>query len=233
MQVRSEISQRPVRSIADLRSDSKTLRYELDMLIQTAMRYSAPVVQADVTSQNARVESFAIHCRALTYFLFGHLDEIDSGNQREGFAKPRPTDVLAQDFDPQWTTNCPQPTPALVQAKWQADKHVAHITTDRREVNQPGSAVESVWNLDEAVRAICSVMDKFLSSVPSTNIEPVELSRMKGLLTPWMTPPSPPSLMSSFVPPAVSHAPNPASSAKSDARTISPHRPFGMHGRTE
>jgi hypothetical protein len=241
MKLQDKLHERALRSPADLESDSKTLRYELGMLVGLAQGYSTPAIQADRIATNAYVESFAVHCRALIFFLFGHLKEITANGSTENFSCLRKTDVLAFDFHREWQRDCPQPTEAMVKAKWQADKHVAHITTDRREVNQPGSDKESVWNLIESVTAICNTLTCFLSKAPPLNFNAIELQRIQDLITEWE------GLITEWDKRSVvvkTHSlPESASpvdpvtrasvQAKTEAPTLSPHVGFNMHGKTE
>ncbi len=162
MKPQADIYQRQQRPQSELHSDSKTVRYELEMLIGVADGFSDPHVQADVVVRNAFVESFAVHCRALILFLFGHLDEITANANTVGFARARSTDVLAFDFHRKWDQSYQPPTAIMVDAKVQADKHVAHITIDRRELNQTGSPKESVWDLRKITTELCHVFSNWV-----------------------------------------------------------------------
>ena len=155
-------SNRLVPTKGQLRSDSKTLRYELEMLINLPREYESHALQGRITSSNAVIESFAIHQRQLVFFLFGHCGAIATGNDRESFAPARRRDILACDFHPAWANECPKPTDLMIRSKRQADKHVAHIGIDRRELNQPGAPDMSVWQLREIAAEVCNVFAKFL-----------------------------------------------------------------------
>lgn len=72
------LTHRPARSPADLQADSATVRYDLDMLVETAGWYVEAERRNDVVGMNIAVESFAIHCRAMIQFLFGHLEWLGS-----------------------------------------------------------------------------------------------------------------------------------------------------------
>ena len=91
--------------------------------------------------------------------------------------------MFAWDYSPGWAADCPSPSQTLLHAKQQADKHVAHITTERRGVNQPGTAQESKWNLQAIVQEIAGAMALFMSNAPASNFNPNELTKMKGRLT--------------------------------------------------
>lgn len=232
MNIRSDISSRPNRSQAELWSDSKTVRYELDMLLSNADAYAQIAETSAVVLKNALVESFAVHCRAMIFFLFGHLDGIAANGVSEGFAKPRSTDVLAVDFCYGWSSTCPAPSEVLVRAKRQADKHVAHITTDRREVNQPGSGIESVWRIGEVAAEIAKVMDSFLRTAPANVIEWSERCRMSDLISPWLpthaaSVPTPSTMPPSF------HNTGQALCGRTEPKTVSPPPGISFHGRTE
>lgn len=213
-----------LRSQTELQSDSKTVRYELKMLIRLAQGFSA--IQANPIARSAYIESFAVHCRALIFFLYGHLDEITACGKTEKFARVRDNDVFAIDYHHGWDKDCPPPTGMIVQSKWQADKHVAHIITDRREVNQSGSTKESVWNLSDAVSAICTPFADFLTKVRPQNLDATEMRRMSDLIAEWTS-----AAKVQFVSP--SEPPSVCLQAKTEARTLSPSSAFNIFGKTE
>jgi hypothetical protein len=222
---------------ADLQADSGTVRYDLDMLVATARRYVEAEQCKDVVGMNMAVESFAIHCRALIQFLFGHLEWIERpGAMQERFPPPRPTDVFAQDYHPGWRDHCPAPTQKLGDSKWRADKHVAHITTDRRGVNQVGTGIESVWNMHAAVNELCAVMALLVARAPSANFDPQELRKMKEQLAPWIGPPTAPR---PAAPSIAKSGPldDPSAAvkmtAKTNASTTAPPPAFYLYGTTE
>lgn len=231
MSTRSELSRRPRRSQDDLRSDSKTVRYELEMLLAVVESYANVNLSSQVVLKNALIESFALHCRAMIFFLFGHLNTMVAGDDNEKFGSLQPTDVLAYDFYPEWP-NFPSPTKVLLRAKRQADKYVAHITIERREVNQPGSRDESVWLLGEIATEIAKVMDTFLRKVPASVIEVSELDRMNSLTSSWLTA----HVASSPQPstnPSPDHNRNNSLCGRTDAQTVSRPSGINFHGRTE
>ncbi len=211
MKLRINSTKRLPRLQSDLQSDSKTLRYELENLVRLALEHSPSWAKSEPVRNNAYIEAFAVHCRALIFFLYGHLDQITSNGVTQRFSALRDTDVLAHDFYSSWDRDCPPPTQVLVDSKWRADKHVAHITTDRREVNQAGSAEQSVWRLTEAVSAVCDVMSCFLENAPSQSFEAAELVRMNRSIAVWrnkmvasqVPPPSP-----GIAPPRASSSPH-------------------------
>jgi hypothetical protein len=92
------LADRAARDPADLRADSGTVRYELETLLAATERYSKAEVQNDRAGMNVAVGSFAIHCRVLIVFLYGHLDEITAAGKTQGFGKKaRENDVFAYD----------------------------------------------------------------------------------------------------------------------------------------
>lgn len=104
---------------------------------------------------NALIESFGIHCRALVSFFFDD--------------DPRSTDVVASDF--KMTNWSPVKTAGLSVAYNKANKQIAHITTDRRGLNQSPQK-ESVWDFRSNLADVCDLMSRFLQSVPSEYIAP-------------------------------------------------------------
>jgi hypothetical protein len=185
LKLQSKLSKRRKRSPGDLQSDSKTIRYELVNLIGLASDYSPNWKDSDPIRNNAYVEAFAVHCRALIFFLYAHLDEITSNGLTERFSSVRDNDVLAYDFYPRWDEDCPEPTQVLVESKRLADKHVAHITTDRREVNQNGSAIESIWHLTDVTSIICNAMSCFLKKTSPHCFEAAEWDWMNRRIEEW------------------------------------------------
>jgi hypothetical protein len=176
------LEDRPSRSQANLQGDSRTLHYELGMLIQLARGFDTPDIQKNRIVKNAFIESFAIHCRALIFFLFGHWKERTVNGEILRFIYLNSNDVIAFDFHPGWVQDCPEHTKVMAEAKHQTDKHVAHITEERRELNQPGSPKESSWDLHAATTAIYSALDCFLAKAPSENFDATRLHEMKKLI---------------------------------------------------
>jgi hypothetical protein len=225
------------RNSADLQADSGTLRYDLDMVVETARRYVEADVRKDSVGKNMAVESFAIHCRAMIQVLFGHLEWIERpGKLQERFPPPRPTDVFAHDYYPGWRYDCPTPTETLGESKWRADKHVAHVTTDRRGVNQEGTGIESVWDMRAAVNELAAAMALFVANAPAANFDANELRRMKARLAPWMMPAVSPRPVAPFI---AKSGPldDPLAAvnmhAKTNARTTAPPPAFYPYGTTE
>jgi hypothetical protein len=141
------------------------------MLFATAGRYVEAEQRTDIVGMNMAVESFAIHCRTMIQFLFGHMEWIERpGATKERFS-PRPTDLLAHDYYPGWQLDCPPPSQTMGEAKWRADKHVAHLTTDRRGVNQAATGIASEWEMQTAVNELGEVMAQFVAKAPAANFD--------------------------------------------------------------
>lgn len=176
-------------SIDNLKADSSTIRYEFDMLVESAMRYRDADARGDSVGKNIAVESFSVHCRAIIAFLFGHLEGLEAdGFEIQRFGGARVTDIFAWDYYPGWQFDCPRPSDEMYHAKRRADKHVAHVTIDRRGVNQEGTGVESAWDMHAAVNELGAAMALFLIKAPAVNFDAEELLRMKSRLTPWLEP---------------------------------------------
>ncbi|QDU63605.1 hypothetical protein Pan216_44860 [Planctomycetes bacterium Pan216] len=161
--------------------DSETVRYELEQLVGLTIEHAKR--NGDFGSDdvnNACVEAFAIHYRALFDFFFGHLRKRTSSPTPDNSRK---TDVFAWDFANDWEERYLSPRPEfLVAYKEEANKKVAHITTDRRGVNQLDSDKISEWPMVDITREICDVMGKFLSLVPADKFADAELDRMKAII---------------------------------------------------
>jgi hypothetical protein len=144
------MKKRDKRTDPELQQDSKTVLYEFQTLYQIATNLHRE-------SSNALIESFGIHCRALTHFLFGHDKPLS------------PTDVLARDYfhDVQngWEHSCPK---ILEDAKTRANKQIAHITTERRGLDQ--SPDQKVWEIREVLHSLSEAMEQFLNVVPKTRL---------------------------------------------------------------
>lgn len=217
----------------ELQSDSQTLEYEFKMLCAVAANIANGKPTGDWGSKNAHVESFAIHCRNLIFFFYAH----DSAN-KAGLA--RDNDILAVDYFNQnsdWTAVCPPISTTLVNAKPQADKQVAHITEERRGLNQPTGPTAS-WQIGNVVRDIATAMKAFLNHVPQQNLDGNVRTDLEQLATAVLTAthsPSPSSMPvpSKSAPPSIS--PLVGFQAKTDVRTTAPPSGsmFGLHGKTE
>jgi hypothetical protein len=233
--VNFRLTKRPARTSADLQADSATVRYDLDMLFETAERYVRAEQHTDITGKNMAVESFAIHCRAIIHFLFGHLDYIERpGGTKENFSPPRPTDVFAYDYHPGWRYDCPAPTQKLGDSKWRADKHVAHVTTERRGVNQVGTGIESVWDMHAAVLELRAAMARFVDMAPAANFDPEQLRMMRARLAPWLAPPPRSQPTAPFIAKSgpLDNIVGLNMTAKTDARTTTPPPPNYPYGTT-
>jgi hypothetical protein len=216
-----------------LRSHSKTLEYEFKMLCAVAHNIADGKLTGDWGSNNAHVESFAIHCRNLIFFFYAH----DTANNA---GRARPSDILAADYfiqNADWGKACPPISAALTNAKPQADKQVAHITEERRELNQPSGPTAS-WKICGIVRDVATVTKAFLDHVPQQNIDGNVKTALEQLATAVLSAtqsPSPPSMPVPAKPAPPSVNPSVNFRAKTDVRTIAPPSGgmFGLHGKTE
>ncbi|MHB1033375.1 MAG: hypothetical protein ACYC35_14310 [Pirellulales bacterium] len=174
----SEMSRaRPGWSDAKLRSDSRTLVHEFQSLCGMVARVSSRRFRDDPVVENAIGESFAIHCRGLIAFFFSHDRKNKAGRLRD-------TDVLAAGYfrdGEVWADYCPPFRPVLGDAKSQADKQVAHITVERRELNQPGGT-DSVRRMSEIHAALCAAMQAFIENVRDSLFAPGVKAELRALL---------------------------------------------------
>jgi hypothetical protein len=140
---------RKVMSDPDLITYSKDhVLYEIAMLVQVGglmMTCSFQGAAAELT-QNAFVESFAIHVRNLVDFLY-------PGTNIKG------DDVLADDYFPNGKR--PSTFPALPHtlkvARERAHKQVSHLTTGRLGANDPGKG----WTVPALVTETLKILVEF------------------------------------------------------------------------
>jgi hypothetical protein len=137
--------------------DSKTVAYEFKMLCCTALRLPSVDQKADWVLHNALVQSFALHCRNMLAFFFGH-------DRASGFIV-RASDVVATDFCSTWSERWD--ATLFGRAKEQADKHVAHISTERQDMNSHGGPA-STWDIPALVPRFFKLMERFLSQAAGT-----------------------------------------------------------------
>jgi len=178
MQVRNQIAARAALNESDLQEDSRTVAYECTMLVAAARL--ANVAAPESAERNAFIESFAVHCRNLIYFLYGHLDEIAVGGQSAGLSPPRSNDILATDFNQRWITGYRVPSAALIDGKKNADKQIAHITEERRGLNQPGTGITSGWDMCPICESIRDAFRDFLASAPLQSFHPHALDAIRS-----------------------------------------------------
>lgn len=165
------------RSQVEIRADSKTLRYEVVNLVALAKEYDPRWRHTAPTRNNAYIESLALRFRTLIDFLFGHLDQPNSNGKLD---PPRvyDSDVIAIDFHPTWSPCSVRPQWAI-DAKQRAGKEIAHITEERRDLNQPGSnKPPAEWKIADIAVELCKVMKDFLRSTPSAHFASGELDLM-------------------------------------------------------
>jgi hypothetical protein len=207
------------------------------MLLDSAERYGEAEAKGDRVGRNIAVESFAVHCRALIVFLFGHLDKLEAqGEDDQGLGRREDNDVFAWDYYNGWEKVCPMPSEVMYHAKKRADKHVTHILTERRGINQEGTGLKSIWDMKSAVNEIVSVMALFVDKA-AISINPEDLRKMKERLMPWrrgaVTPaPAMPTAAQSG---GSQTAPFSGANlqATTDARTISTSSGYSSQGKTE
>ena len=147
-----------------LRAACDHLFYEVWML-EDLPRCLALELAQELSAQNALLESFTIHARALLAFLYPP-------------DNPRKSDVLAEDFfdDPEeWNRLRPPKAAVLDQVNTRVGREIAHLTYNRQE----GTPEAKKWPIPEIARAIHSVVRLFLQTVPR--------DRLGGR---WESPPS-------------------------------------------
>lgn len=100
---------------------------------------------------NALLESFAIHVRALIHFFFDCAGRQDDVLAIHFFSRPE-----------EWTKVATPLTDVLQQAKKRADKEVAHLTYSRQKVTPEKKPWQLVPIFDDLQKAV----EVFINSVP-------------------------------------------------------------------
>lgn len=132
-----------------LKTASAHVHYEFWMLASTANALASGIaVQGWLP--NALLESFVIHLRALSDFLYAK--------------EARPDDVLAGDFfAPEgWSKLRPVESELLKKARLRAHKEIVHLTYARLNVTPETKP----WMFIEIANAMHSVLEVFLQHVP-------------------------------------------------------------------
>jgi hypothetical protein len=120
-------------------------------MFQSLVRGMTSEIAGQGPLNNALLEAFAIHVRALIHFFF------DGGGQDD--------DVLAVHFfesPDEWTNVAPPLTSALNQAKKRADKEIAHLTYSRQKVTSD----KKPWHLIPIFNDLQAAIDSFVRATP-------------------------------------------------------------------
>lgn len=127
------------------RSDDELVRaldeigYELEMLGQTAMRLHS-LEDWPYDLQNALIEAWLVHARALIEFLLGR--STHSG------------DIRLSDFPGGWSLDMSPRRTRLTEVRSDANKHLAHLTWERAAADVSPAEWALGQTLDDIVEAI-------------------------------------------------------------------------------
>jgi hypothetical protein len=152
-----------------LQADSKTLWYEFHQFCAVSVLLRSGSFGGIDAVHNALVESFAIHCRAISYFFFAG---------RDGFKSLQGNDLGAEDYDSDWKSRIATVPPILVDVKKKCDKQVAHMTDKRRNLNFVAGK-ESLWAVDEIDNELRRVLDVFLTHARTDRFAPEALAGLE------------------------------------------------------
>jgi len=146
---------RETKSLEELRSVWKHLVYEIQMLNETGKILSTfkadPASDRDRVVQNTLIESFALHARSLTAFLYAE--------------KPKHDDVIADDFlddDYAWQRNRPPMHDLLNTVHPRVGKEVAHLTYSRIGITDE----QRRWPFVQIAVEINLALREFLALLP-------------------------------------------------------------------
>jgi hypothetical protein len=112
--------------------------YEISHFIRAAQAVEA--ARAGLFPMNFAIEVFALHLRNLLDFFVPR--------------QARKTDACARHFHKEWEE--PELNLYLREARWMADKHVAHLTTGRT-----GDIDFKVWAVEPIVRSLVPIIERF------------------------------------------------------------------------
>src|SRR5947209_9476026 len=127
---------------ADLIAASEPLGYEIDMLFGTAEGLTSRLFGPGVI-QNALIESFAMHARALLAFLYP-----EKKMRKEG-------DITANDYITDWPGKRPAEADILKPVHHRTNKEIAHLTRARVGLTDEAKG----WKPDEITTEIGKVLD--------------------------------------------------------------------------
>jgi hypothetical protein len=139
---------RKTRTDDELRRASDHLSYEMNMLQTLALGMAFGFAGQKSPINNAFLESFGIHARALICFFYAE--------------KPQDDDIIAEDFVSEWRTVRPSITQVLEMARKHANKDIAHLSYDRLKVIPE----EKPWDFPSIWNKMGEVVEKFLSAIP-------------------------------------------------------------------
>lgn len=138
----------------ELREDSHHLLYEMEQMAGAVQRLAGLRVagqNAPEVDENALLESVVMHARGLIEFAYSDY--------------PRPDDVVATDFLPDWPNLRPPITDFLAEVKKRTDKEMMHITRERSIAEQLRG-----WKYGRVHTELSIVLAEFIVRVPSTKV---------------------------------------------------------------
>jgi len=142
---------RTERTDEELKKAVGHLRYEIGMLGYTARQLLSGEPRCEPAS-NVLIESYGIHCRVLTAFLYKKKDGDDGIVAR---------DYLAKDYD--WEKKVGKQPDELKDAYERVNKWLAHLTTKR--INE--SPCKREWHPEKEVPKIKKALLKFSEEASS------------------------------------------------------------------
>jgi hypothetical protein len=162
---------RLVRTPEQLRAEARTISYEFVQLCESAERLRKGVFLADRITLNNTVQGFVTACRNLSCFFFPHTAH---------FPNLEGDDLGAVEYVPDWPARCPAPSLLLQDAKTTANKQVAHMTGERRDLNA-GPGKEHLWLIDDIERELLGVVRVFLGALAGAPFDATALADLQAL----------------------------------------------------
>jgi hypothetical protein len=138
----------------ELREDSHHVLYEMEQMAGAVQRLAglrATGQNGPEVDENALLESVVMHARGLIEFAYSD--------------RPRPDDVVAIDFLPDWPEVRPPMSGFLAEVKKRTDKEMMHITRERSIAQQLRG-----WKYGRVHNALSAVLAEFIVRVPKEKV---------------------------------------------------------------
>jgi hypothetical protein len=143
----------------ELIEDSHHVLYEMEQMTGAVNQLASAELNPDNplpdVLSNALIENVAMHGRALIEFAYPTQDN------------PRPDDVAAVDFLPDWPNIRPPLSTFLKEVKRRADKEIMHVTRARSI-----DPAKRTWQYGVIHNELAPVMALFIVEVPNSKVKP-------------------------------------------------------------
>jgi hypothetical protein len=152
-----------------IRAASVHLKYEVQAMRRTREHLkdlgtpSSGMTEDKRRDINAYLESFTVHVRALTDFLYPKVTA-------------RPTDVQAQHYCSNWPSICGTIPPLLDDARERVGREIVHLTYRRLDV----TPAQKQWFLDHVSQPLEEKLEHFARHADSQLLDPEAMAVLLG-----------------------------------------------------